>query len=274
LLALSSLVAGAVLAVVEPPEPSGGTQIICNVVPLGGIKPDMDTIATVIQKRLVGAGLDGALVDAAGTDLVVVEVPTTDAAVLKRVRHLIWSAGTGRFELRVVADPKADRDAVTEWGKTGKAPEGWHEYSLEKKGSDAEGITLETLLIRDDPELTGKDVARVAVVIHEEERWINAFGKANVDIYYKDEGVLPRVIRENDGRRLAVIVGDIRGKDGRLVHLGKLYSAPEISGPGETITTIWGGLTQEEAENLKIILEAGQLSLFVRPLMEREIPPW
>ena len=220
---------------------------------------DVEAVAVVIDSRLTQNGQELARVMVSEPGRILVEVPTWFAS---RAKSLI--SRSGALEFRVVADRYRNAAVLEEVQKTGNDPEGWHSYGLARFDETTGAIRPpEHLLVSDQNELTGEDIVRASV----------GFGggtgtEVAVHVRFKDVEKFANVTRkyqpteDTPGARLAIVLDDVRDKNGDLVRLGRVQSAPTIRqvilGGNAEIT---GGFSREEAEELKLVLQSGSLKV-------------
>jgi len=259
-------IAAAALVAVSMCLPSCGleesgprTELTYGIVaPRGGYisNAEMDDIADVVKERVELLRLRGARVTRTGSRIVV-DIRGHSAAAAGKISAVITR--TGRLEFRLVADEKINAAVIDEARKTGKAPDGWHWYTLERKDPDNPGkMMAEELLVSDSLArgrgLAGNGISRVSVG----RRGAAGSGVA-MYISFKDPDVLWLLTKNNIDRRVAIITDDVRDETGSLTNTGKVHSAPVIRQAILGEAEITGGFTPTEAEELAVVLQSGML---------------
>jgi len=226
--------------------------------PRGGHISDavMHDIAHVVKERVALLRLRGARVTRAGSRIVV-DIRGHSAAAADKVSAVITR--TGRLEFRLVADPKDNEAVINEARKTGKAPDGWHSYTLKRKDPDNPWrmITEELLVIdslASDEGLVGDGIRRASVA-----RGGPGGSEIAVYIWFKDPDAFWLLTKSNVGRRLAIIIDDVRDETGSLTKTGKVHSAPVIRSAVPGAAEITSGFTPTGAEELRVVLQSGTL---------------
>ena len=248
----------------------GGTELEYKVdAPVGTAAEAFraQDIAEIIRRRIDAYGLKEPRVQRTGEDRILVEIPGFDASEVARVRDIIMR--TGRLEFRVVAHK--DHPILEEAEKLKpKAPENWHWYTL--RGQDEETgkpKEPEQLLISDEMELSGDNIERVRVAPG------GATGaELAVHLRFVDRDKFWAVTRKYVKRRLAILLDDVRDKDGKLVRKGRLHSAPVIKEAILGDAEITGGFTQKTAEDLKFVLQSGSLKAPLKLQKEQYVGPY
>ncbi len=249
----------------------GGTELTYKIVAPEGAEEEVaggaQDMAQVIRERINTQGLKEPRVQPVGDDRILVQVPGVGASEVERVKSTITRIG--RLEFRLVADPEDDATALKEAETTGEAPPGWHWYNLEQENTETGKLETEKLLISDKIELTGDSIERVTV----------GYGGAAqseiaVLLRFRDSDAFWRVTRNNVGKRLAIVLDDVRDKEDNLVKAGEVHSAPVIRQPILGAAEITGGFTQKTAEDLKLVLQSGSLKWPLKPESEQFVGPY
>jgi len=228
-----------------PPEkPAPAAILEYRVIPVAGAKPEqvIDEVIRVTARRLDAIGQRGYKIRKADPDLIAVELSQLGALSVDRIRGVLESVGS--LEFRTVCSD----EAMIKQANAGNVPAGYHWYPRPRASG-------EVLLVSDIAELTGQHIAKAAVQRNAQTR------EPEIAILFDEEGqrIFSKVTGENIGEQLAIILGTLRDADGRIVELGKLYSAPEIKSRIWGSAVIAGNFTQAEAEDLASVLQAGAL---------------
>jgi len=185
----------------------------------------------------------------ANGDQILVQLPgVTD---VNRAKEIIRS--TGLLELKIVEQgPSASREALL---TNGAEPPGMEVVPGVSSASDAAGATV-FYLVRKAAAVTGRDLRSARPSLDENNRPAVAFT-------LNSEGAqkFGRVTGENIGRALAIILD------------GRVQSAPRIDSRITSDGRISGSFTQEEVQNLSLILRSGSLPATLTYLQEQTIGP-
>jgi len=248
----------------------GGTEMVYRIVaPEGGAGQAFTAkeVTAVIRRRVDAYGLKEPRIQPLGEDRILVQIPGSDASEIARIRAIITRIG--RLEFRIVADEKNSAHVLKEARKLGKAPPGWHYYVMKRKEPKPGQEPTEKLLISDEIGLTGQEVDRVTL------GW---GGKAQselaVNLTFTNREAFYRLTKANVGRRLAIVLDDVRDKDGKLVKLGRVHSAPVINEAIPGSAQITGGFTQKTAQDLVTVLRSGSLRTPLAPESEQYVGPY
>ena len=185
----------------------------------------------------------------ANGDQILVQLPgVTD---VNRAKEIIRS--TGRLELKIVEQgPSAAKDALTPGGVV---PSGMDIVPGVSSASDAAGSTV-YYMVRQAAAVTGRDLRSARPSLDEN-------GRPAVAFTLNSEGAAKfgKVTGENVGRFLAIVLD------------GKVQSAPRIDSRITGDGRISGSFTQEEVQNLSLILRSGSLPATLTYLQEQTIGP-
>jgi preprotein translocase subunit SecD len=182
-------------------------------------------------------------------DQILVQLPgVTD---VNRAKEIIRS--TGLLELKIVEQgPGVSREAFLQ---NGQVPQGM-EILPGSSGATGEPGTTVYYLVRRAAAVSGRDLRSARPSLDENNRPAVAF-TLNTDGARK----FGRVTGENIGRQLAIVLD------------GRVQSAPEIQGRITSDGRISGSFTQEEVQNLSLVLRSGALPATLTYLEERTIGP-
>jgi preprotein translocase subunit SecD len=185
----------------------------------------------------------------ANGDQILVQLPgVTD---VNRAKEIIRS--TGLLELKIVEQgPSATREALMPGGNV---PPGMEIVPGVSGPGDTPGATV-YYLVRKAAAVTGRDLRSARPSLDENSRPAVAFTLTS-------EGAqkFGRVTGENVGRSLAIILD------------GKVQSAPRIDSRITSDGRISGTFTNEEVQNLSLILRSGSLPATLTYLQEQTIGP-
>src|SRR5438067_5107004 len=185
----------------------------------------------------------------ANGDEILVQLPgVTD---VDRAKEIIRS--TGLLELKIVEQgPAATREALL---VNGQVPAG---MEIIPGSSGTPGDTANTVyyLVRKVAAVTGKDLRNARPTIDENNQPAVSF-----------------TLNSDGGRRFGTVTGENIGRQLAIVLDGRVQSAPRIDGRITTEGRITGSFTQEEVQNLSLILRSGALPATLTYLQEQTIGP-
>jgi len=248
----------------------GGTEMVYRIVaPEGGAGQAFTAqeVTDVIRRRVDAYGLKEPRIQPLGEDRILVQIPGSDASEIARIRAIITRIG--RLEFRIVADEKNSAHVLKEARKLGKAPPRWHYYVMKRKEPKPGQEPTEKLLISDEIGVTGQQVDRVNL------GW---GGKAQselaVNLTFTDREAFYRLTKANIGRRLAIVLDDVRDNDEKLTKQGRVHSAPVINEAIPGSAQITGGFTKKSARDLVTVLRSGSLRTPLAPESEQYVGPY
>jgi|GEM_PF-2284271 len=185
-------------------------------------------------------------------DQIIVEFPSVDDP--ERLKSLIGNTaqlklclvkkdGGGPFP-SIEAAYEANRDTLDEY------------QILSYVGDSEQGAPLQYMVVRKDPVITGNDFNKVRSSRDQN-------GAPAVDFFLKSEGseLFAHVTAEHIGEHLAIIIDE------------KVYSYPIIQTRISDQGMITGKFTQQEANDLALLLSTGALPASVQILRESYVPP-
>jgi preprotein translocase subunit SecD len=182
-------------------------------------------------------------------DEILVQLPgVTD---VERAKEIISS--TGLLELKIVEQgPAPTKEALM---VNGQVPEGMEIVPGAASGATADAGTV-YYLVKKAAAVSGQDLRNARVSVDENNRPAVSFTLSN-------EGgrKFGKVSGENIGRQLAIILDQ------------RVQSAPTLETRIQTEGRITGSFTQEEVQNLSLILRSGALPATLTYLEERTIGP-
>jgi preprotein translocase subunit SecD len=204
-----------------------------------------------IERRVNELGVAEPSIAQQGTngDQILVQLPgVTD---VNRAKEIIRS--TGLLELKIVEQgPAASREALM---PSGTVPDGMEIIPGVGGTGDAAGGTV-YYMVRRAAAVTGRDLRSARPSLDENNRPAVAF-----TLNSEGASKFGRVTGENIGRSLAIVLD------------GRVQSAPRIDGRITTDGRISGAFTQEEVQNLSLILRSGSLPATLTYLQEQTIGP-
>ena len=190
-----------------------------------------------IERRVNELGVAEPSIAQQGTngDQILVQLPgVTD---VNRAKEIIRS--TGLLELKIVEQgPSASREALM---ANGTVPAGMEIVPGVTSASDAAGATV-YYMVRRAAAVTGRDLRSARPSLDENNRPAVAF-----TLNSEGASKFGKVTGENVGRALAIILD------------GRVQSAPRIDSRITSDGRISGSFTQEEVQNLSLILRSGSL---------------
>jgi preprotein translocase subunit SecD len=204
-----------------------------------------------IERRVNELGVTEPSISQQGAsgDQILVQLPgVTD---VNRAKEIIRS--TGLLELKIVEQgPSASREALLVGGNV---PAGMEIVPGVSGPGDAPGATV-YYLVRKVAAVTGRDLRSARPSLDENNRPAVAF-----TLNSEGAAKFGKVTGENIGRALAIILD------------GKVQSAPRIDSRITSDGRISGSFTNEEVQNLSLILRSGSLPATLTYLSEQTIGP-
>ncbi len=180
-------------------------------------------------------------------DQILVQLPgVTD---INRAKEIISS--TGLLELKIVEQgPTSTREALM---SNGQVPDG---MEIVPGVSSAGGAANEYYLVRRAAAVSGADLRTARPSLDENNQPAVSF-----------------TLTGDAGRRFGDITGANIGRSLAIVLDGRIQSAPRIDGRITTDGRIYGSFTQEEANDLSLILRSGSLPATLTYLQENTVGP-
>lgn len=185
--------------------------------------------AEVLRKRVDRFGVAEPIIQPAGTDRILIQLPGLSDAEKDNARAQIQKAAYLEFRL---VEPESDSLVLQGIGAPGCA-------FLPHPHKSSDGREVPGYLVKKKPELTGKYV-KTAFVVRDQ------FGLPEINFTLTSDGaaIFAQVTRENVRRQLAIVLD------------GELQSAPVINGPIEGGSgQITGKFTVQEAHSLANVLQ-------------------
>jgi preprotein translocase subunit SecD len=202
-----------------------------------------------IERRIDELGVAEPSIAQQGADQILVQLP--GVSDVERAKGIIGSPGL--LELKIVEQgPAASREVFL---VNGQEPPG---MEIIPGASGVPGDLTNTVyyLVRRVAAVTGKDLRTARPTIDEN-------NQPAVGFTLNNEG----------GRRFGTVTGENLGRALAIVLDGRVQSAPTIEGRITTDGRISGSFTQEEVQNLSLILRSGALPASLTYLEERTIGP-
>jgi preprotein translocase subunit SecD len=203
-----------------------------------------------IERRVNELGVTEPSIAQQGTngDQILVQLP--GVSDVERAKSIIQS--TGRLELKIVEQgPAATRDALL---VNGQVPTGM-EIVPGSGGTPGDAGTV-FYTLRAAPVVTGRDLRSASPTLDENNQPAVRFTLSS-----EGSGKFGKATGENIGRQLAIVLD------------GRVHSAPRIESRISTDGRITGGFTQQEAQDLSLVLRSGSLPATLTYLEERTIGP-
>jgi preprotein translocase subunit SecD len=200
-----------------------------------------------LERRVNDLGVTEPSISQQGTDQILVQLPgVTD---VERAKAIMGSPGL--LELKIVERQASTREELL---VNGQVPAGME--IVPGAGATGNGATTTYYLVRKVAAVTGRDLRNARPSLDENNQPAVSFTLSN-------EGgrKFGNVTGENIGRQLAIILD------------GRVQSAPSINGRITTDGRITGSFTNEEVNNLSLILRSGALPAKLDYLEERTIGP-
>lgn len=203
----------------------------------------LNKVQEIIRRRMDAFGVSEPVIHTEGTNRIVVQLP----GIKKKERAKALIVKTGFLEFRLVSD---DRE------KTLEAMKGTQVPGYELMYEEGEGISY-PLLVKRRPEITGGSLKSTTPAVGQ-------YGEPIVSFNLDSKGgkIFAIVTEQNVGRRLAIVLDN------------EVLMAPVII---RTITNgsgvIKGNFTQEEAQDIANVLNAGTLPAPVKIIEDRTVSP-
>jgi preprotein translocase subunit SecD len=201
-----------------------------------------------IQRRVDELGVAEPSISQQGAEQILVQLPgVSDVA---RAKQIIGS--TGLLELKIVEQgPAASRDALL---VNGQVP---MNMEIVPGSSGVPGDASPAFyLVRRAAAVTGRDLRNARPGLDENNR-----PAVNFTLTNEGSRKFGTVTSQNIGRQLAIVLD------------GRVQSAPTIEGRITSDGRIYGNFTQEEVQNLSLVLRSGALPADLTYLEERTIGP-
>ncbi len=203
-----------------------------------------------IERRVNELGVTEPSISQQGTDQLLVQLP--GVSDVERAKSIMGSEG--KLELKIVEQgPASTKESLLVGGQV---PQGMEIVpGTSGPGADAAGNTA-YYLVRKVAAVTGRDLRNARASLDENNQPAVSFTLSN-------EGgrKFGQVTGDNVGRQLAIILDD------------RVQSAPRIDSRITTDGRITGSFTNEEVQNLSLILRSGALPAKLDYLSERTIGP-
>jgi preprotein translocase subunit SecD len=200
-----------------------------------------------IERRVNELGVTEPSIAQQGADQILVQLPgVTD---VERAKEIIGSPGL--LELKIVERMAGTKEELL---VNGQPPQGSEVLPGTTSGLGAAGTSY--YLVKRVAAVTGRDLRNARPSLDENNR-------PAVSFTLNTEGgrKFGKVTRENIGRQLAIVLD------------GRVQSAPNIEGQINTEGRISGSFTQEEVQNLSLVLRSGALPASLTYLKEQTIGP-
>ena len=203
-----------------------------------------------IERRINELGVAEPSIAQQGADQILVQLP--GVSDVERAKGIIGSPGL--LELKIVEQGPAASREVAAWS-TARTRQAWRS-SRERAASPGDLTNTVYYLVRRVAAVTGKDLRNARPTIDENNQPAVGF-----------------TLNTEGGRRFGTVTGENIGRGLAIVLDGRVQSAPTIEGRITTDGRISGSFTQEEVQNLSLILRSGALPASLTYLEERTIGP-
>ncbi len=237
---LAGAIGGAQLYEMRVTSPDTITVTIPDAAQEALMKDALAKTMTIVRRRVDPDGVSEIAITPQGTNRIVLEAPGEPDP--QRLKDLLSRDGRMTFNL---TDDSATAIAAAQRGVVNPG------FRL------LDGPESGPLLVRNIPEVVGSDIANAAQSFDEGNRPQITFrlNGAGARKFYE-------TTRLNSGKRFAIVLDDV------------IMSAPRINEPipGGNVR-ITGNFTQEEAQDLAAIIEAGEMPAKVQFLDQRTVSP-
>jgi preprotein translocase subunit SecD len=201
-----------------------------------------------LERRVNDLGVTEPSISQQGTDQILVQLPgVTD---VERAKAIMGSPGL--LELKIVERQSSTREELL---VNGQVPSGM-EIVPGAGGGPGNAATTVFYLVRKVAAVTGRDLRNARPSLDENNQPAVSFTLSN-------EG----------GRKFGNVTGENIGRPLAIILDGRVQSAPNINGRITTDGRITGSFTNEEVNNLSLILRSGALPAKLDYLSERTIGP-
>ena len=181
-------------------------------------------------------------------DQILVQLP--GVSDVERAKGIIQS--TGRLDLKIVEQgPSPTREALL---VNGEAPQGM-ELVPGSSGAPGDSGTV-WYVLRAAAAVTGRDLRSASPTLDE-----------------NNQPAVRFTLNNEGGRKFGKVTGENIGRQLAIVLDGRVHSAPRIDGRISTEGRISGSFTQQEAQDLALVLRSGSLPATLTYLQERTVGP-
>ena len=218
---------------------------------------DFDVVLQVLQKRLDILGMRQLVIRKEGPQDFVIQVPGIDVAEIERIKHLVSTSGVLWFKTVAKKQNRAEIDKIFEWKEQDRYdPESTYDIALNKTADD------EVALPKEDPasyRLIDNAGAVPGRLLKRAYPTTDDFNNPAVGFTWNAEGarLFGDLTEKNKGGNLAIILD------------GVVESAPTVDERIGARGIIKGRFTQQEVNDLVIILQGG--SLPSKPNLESDL---
>ncbi|NJK92936.1 MAG: hypothetical protein HC904_14625 [Blastochloris sp.] len=231
---------------------SGGTQFTLQLA--GNPSPAaLDQAVEVIRKRIDGGGTQEPIIQPAGDNRILVQIPGIDESNKTEYRQKLERVA--KLEFRMV-HPQSEQLLAEAAAGRAELPFD-HEVMIQTDRLKDGSLVKSSILVRKRAAMSGRYVKSAW-------RSIDEFGRPEVLINFDKEGqeIFGKLTSENVGQRMAIVLD------------GEIYSSPGIRQPILTGNCVisGGNMTAQEAEELASVLE-NPLDTPVSIVDERGVDP-
>jgi preprotein translocase subunit SecD len=202
-----------------------------------------------IERRINDLGVTEPSISQQGTDQLLVQLP--GVSDVDRAKSIMGSPGL--LELKIVEQGPASTNESLLVG--GQVPSGM-EIMPGSSGTPGDTANTSYYLVRKVAAVTGRDLRNARPSLDEN-------NQPAVSFTLNNEG----------GRKFGNVTGDNVGRQLAIILDGRVQSAPRIDGRITTDGRITGSFTNEEVQNLSLILRSGALPAKLDYLSEGTISP-
>lgn len=216
----------------------------------------IDQVKETIENRINEFGVVEPIVQKAGTDRIVIQVPGAKPSDRERIINIIRRAAV--LEFKIVKDAGPDEETLlAKYGA--KSPNDLLTQGLKLYPGDATGAGHENerfFIAERDSQVTGQYLSDARLIFDE-------YGRPAVGFSFNPEGAskFAKLTGENIGKRLAIVLD------------GVVKSAPVIQERISSQGRITGNFTIDEAKDLAIVLRSGALQVPVDIEQEQTVGP-
>ena len=213
----------------------------------------IDQVRQIVENRVKEFGLVEPLIQRAGTDRIIIQVPGASASDRERIISIIKRAAVLEFKIVEQTGPSEETLIALYNVKT---PDGLAEKGYRLHTGDTASENEKFFITENEAEVTGQYLSDARLTFDE-------FGRPAVGFSFRGEGATKfgKLTGENRNRRLAIVLD------------GVVKSAPVIEDRITSKGIIRGTFTLDEAKDLSLVLRSGALPVPVDVEQERTVGP-
>ncbi len=213
----------------------------------------IDQVKETIENRVLEFGLVEPIIQRAGADRILIQVPGASAADRERIINIIKRAAVLEFKIVKDAGP-TEETLLAKYNVT--TPEELASQGLQLHPGDTGQENEEFFITESEAQVTGQYLSDARLIFDE-------FGRPAVGFSFRGEGAsrFGQLTGENVGQRLAIVLD------------GTIKSAPVIQERISSQGRITGNFSVDEAKDLALVLRSGALPVPVDVEQEQTVGP-